>query len=261
MVLVRVMSINEYLLGDARARTQEVIDSLDKSLTIIVGIMSIGPIALFIFSTLVNPYLSLLIPIFVTSSTLIIRRIFLRFKGRLNNELLNSMNIKDDLVGELLGSGGSLIMNVLGVDDSRRWIYLLRSLYDVHDDILDSLLSRELQGNLSMNELSLARYILALRYAGDKAVISALRRGLRTVMLSYYILLFAIPAVAKSLQYLGIHWNILFIILVQVVVSIVVIIFMRIMRREFNVGINMYVVLTAIILSILLSFVLLILVK
>ncbi|WP_054850580.1 hypothetical protein [Vulcanisaeta sp. JCM 14467] len=234
---------------------------MDKSLTIIVGITSIGPIALFIFSTLVNPYLSLLIPIFVTTSTLIIRRIFLRFKGKLNNELLNSMNIKDDFVGELLSSGGSLIMNVLRVDDSRRWIYLLRSLYDVHDDMLDSLLSRELQGNLSMAELSLARYILALRYAGDKAVISALRRGLRTVMLSYYILLFAIPAVAKSLQYLGIHWNTLFIILIQAVISIVIIIFVRIMRREFNIGVNMYVILMVMILSILLSFVLLILIK
>ncbi len=75
------MSLNEYLLGSARARAQEIIDSLDKSLTIIVGITSIGPIALFIFSTLVNPYLSLLIPIFVTFTTLIIRRLFLKFKG------------------------------------------------------------------------------------------------------------------------------------------------------------------------------------
>ncbi len=43
------MSLNEYLLSNARARAQEIIDSLDKSLTIIVGIISIGPIALFIF--------------------------------------------------------------------------------------------------------------------------------------------------------------------------------------------------------------------
>ena len=249
------MSINEYLLGDAKARVQEVIDSLDKSLTMIVGITSIGPIALFIFSTLVNPYLSLLIPIFVTSSTLIIRRTFLRFKGRLNNELLNSMNAKDSFVGELLNGNGSLIMNVLGVDDSRRWIYLLRSLYDVHDDILDSILSRELQGNLSMGELSLARYVLALRYASDKVVISALKRGLRTAMLSYYVLLFAIPAVAKSLQYLGIRWNILFIISIQVIISVVIMIFARIIRREFGIDINIYILFTAIILSILLSIV------
>lgn len=256
------MSLNEYLLGSARARAQEIIDSLDKSLTIIVGITSIGPIALFIFSTLVNPYLSLLIPIFVTFTTLIIRRLFLKFKGKLNNELLNSMNAKDGFIGELLSGDGSLIMSVLGgADDSRRWIYLLRSLYDANGDILDSLLSRELQGNLSMSEASLARYILALRYASDKVIISALSRGLRTAILSYYVLLFAIPAVAKSLQYLGIHWNIIFIISIQVIISAVIIIFVRMIRREFNINVNTYVIFAMMILSVLLSFVLLILLK
>ncbi|WP_148678304.1 hypothetical protein [Vulcanisaeta distributa] len=255
------MSLNEYLLGSARARAQEIIDSLDKSLTIIVGITSIGPIALFIFSTLVNPYLSLLIPIFVTFMTLIIRRLFLRFKGRLNNELLNSMNARDGFISELLSGDGSLIMSVLGADDSRRWIYLLRSLYDASGDILDSLLSRELQGNLSMSEASLARYVLALRYASDKVVISALSRGLRTAMLSYYVLLFAIPAVAKSLQYLGIHWNITFIISIQVIISVVIMIFVRMIRREFNINVNTYVIFAMMILSVLLSFVLLILIK
>ncbi len=211
---------------------------------------------------MVNPYLSLLIPIFVTFMTLIIRRLFLRFKGRLNNELLNSMNAKDGFIGELLGGDGSLIMSVLGgADDSRRWVYLLRSLYDANGDILDSLLSRELQGNLSMSEASLARYVLALRYASDKVVISALSRGLRTAMLSYYVLLFAIPAVAKSLQYLGIHWNIIFIISIQVIISVVIIIFVRMIRREFNVNVNTYVIFAMMILSVLLSFVLLILLK
>ncbi|WP_054842363.1 hypothetical protein [Vulcanisaeta distributa] len=258
------MSLNEYLLGNARARAQEIIDSLDKSLTILIGITSIGPIALFVFSTLVNPYLSLLIPLFVTFTAILIRRMFLRFRARLNNELLSSMDSKDGFVSELLSGDGSLVMSILGgADDSRRWIYLLRSLYGVNGDILDSILSRELQGNLSMNELSLARYVLALRYASDKITISALKRGgLRTVMLSYYILLFAIPAVAKSLQYLGIHWNTLFIILIQAVISVMIIIFARIMRREFNIDINMYMPpLTAIILSILLSLILLTLLK
>ncbi|GAB6946516.1 hypothetical protein JCM16161A_06460 [Vulcanisaeta sp. JCM 16161] len=255
------MSLNEYLLGNARARAQEVIDSLDKSLTIIVGITSIGPIALFIFSTLVNPYLSLLIPLFVTLMTIVIRRIFLRFKSRLNSELLSSMNAQDNFASELLSGNGSLIMSILGINDSRKWVHLLRSLYDVHDDVLDSILSRELQGDLSMSELSLARHVLALRYASDKMSISALRRGLRTVMLSYYILLFAIPAVAKSLQFLGIHWNVLFIISIQVIISIMIIIFMRIMRREFNVDVSIYMPLTAIVLSIVLSLILLTLVK
>ncbi|WP_054854003.1 hypothetical protein [Vulcanisaeta distributa] len=255
------MSLNEYLLGNARARAQEIIDSLDKSLTIIVGITSIGPIALFIFSTLVNPYLSLIIPLFVTSTTLATRRIFLRFRNRLNDELLNSMNARDNFVGELLSGGGSIMMNVLGINDSRKWIYLLRALYEVHDDILTSILSRELQGSLSINELGLARYIIALKYSSDKITISALSRGLRTIVLSYYVLLFAIPAVAKSLQFLGIRWNILFIISIQVLIAISLYVFLRMIKKEFGIGINRYMFFMIIILSILLSMGLLMLVK
>ncbi len=129
----------------------------------------------------------------------------------------------------------------------------MRALYGTHNDVLDSILSRELQGNLSMSELSLARYLLALRYASDKMAANALRRGLRTVLLGYYVLLFAIPAVAKSLQFLGIRWNILFIVSIQAVISLVLLIFVRIMRREFDINVNAYVLFTVIILSILLS--------
>ncbi|ADY00510.1 hypothetical protein VMUT_0296 [Vulcanisaeta moutnovskia 768-28] len=255
------MSLNEYLLGNVKAKAQETIDSLEKSLTIMVGIVSVGPIALFVFSTLVNPYLSLIIPIFVTTTVIIVRRIFLRFKNRLNSELLNTMNAREGFIDEILNSNGSLIMNVLGINDSRKWFYLLRALYDEHNDILDSLLSEELQGDLSKNEISLARYILAIRYSSDRLTISALSRGIRTIMFGYYILLFAVPAVAKSLQFLGIHWNALFVVSIQIIISITLLIFARIINKEFNVGVDTRVLFTVIILSILMSLGFLILFK
>ena len=251
------MSLNEYLLGNARARVQEVVDSLDKSLTIIVGITTIGPIALFIFATLVNPYLTLLTPLFVTLTTLIIKRALLRFRSSLSKELLGITNRQGDFMGELLSGGGSIIMSILGMNNRRKWIYLLRALYGIHSDVLDSILSSELQGNLSMGELDLARHVIALRYVGDEIVIATLRRGLRTIMLGYYVLLLAIPAVAKSLQFLGIHWNILFIIVIQLVISLTLLIFVRIVRREFNINVNKYSLFMVVVLSILLSLVLL----
>ncbi|MFB6471003.1 MAG: hypothetical protein TU36_007225 [Vulcanisaeta sp. AZ3] len=232
------MSINEYLSGNAKAKAQEVLDSFEKSLTIIIGTISIGPIALFIISTLTSPYLSLLTPIFIATAVLIIKRLFLTLKVKLNYELLKSMKVYDDFINNIISGKGSILVDVLGIEDSRKWFYVLRALNNKGNDLLDSLLSRELEGDLSMTEIGLARYILAIRFASDKLTISMFRRGLRTIMVGYYILLFAIPAVAKSLQLLGVHWNLLFIVLIQVLILMVLLLSLRIFKRELGIEIN-----------------------
>ncbi len=245
------MSINEYLLGEAKARTQEVLDSLEKSLTIMVGIVTIGPIALFVLSALANPYLSLALPLFVSITVFIARRILMKFRNKLNNELLNVTGINDSFINEVLDGYSSLIMSVLGTDSDQKWFYLLRVLNNAHYDLLDFLLSREIEGDLSKDEVSLSRYILAMRYSSDKITTSVLSRGVRTIMLGYYILLFAVPAVAKSLQFLGIHWNVLFVVMIQSMISIALFSFLRIIKREFGTNVSMPVFFTVIILSIL----------
>ncbi|BDR91169.1 hypothetical protein [Vulcanisaeta souniana] len=247
------MSINEYLLGEAKARTQEVLDSLEKSLTIMVGIVTMGPIALFVFSALTNPYLSLTLPLFVSITVFITRRILMKFRNRLNNELLNATGINDGFINEVLGGDGSLIMSVLGADSAQRWLYLLRVLNNARYDLLDFLLSKELEGDLSKAEVGLSRYILAIRYSSDKATTSALSRGVRTIMLGYYVLLFAVPAVAKSLQFLGIHWNVLFVVMIQSMTSMALFSFLRIIKRDFEINVNVPVFFTVAILSILIS--------
>lgn len=249
--------INEYLINNARANVQEIIDSAEKSLTIMVGVVSIGPIALFVLSTLANPYLSLSLPIFVTITVFIVRRIFMKFRSRLNRELLRAMKPDNDFIGGILGGEGSVLMNMLGIDDLRKWFYLLKAMNNEQGDFLISLLQRELQGDLSSSEIILAKYMLAIRYSSDKITISALKRGLRTIMLGYYILLFSIPAVAKSLQFLGVHWNVMFILMIQTIISITLFFFLRILRRDFDVDVDMRLFFTVVILSILMGLILL----
>lgn len=250
--------INEYLSSNAKARAQEILDSFEKSLTVMVGVVSIGPIALFVLSTVINPYLVLLIPIFITMTVITTRRLFTILRGRLNQELIRSMGVKDEFINEVLDGGGSVLMSVLGINDFRKWFYVLRALRDEDHDLLDFLLSREMRGDLSMREVELVRHLLAIRFSSDKLTISALGRGLRTIMLGYYILLFAIPTVAKSLQFLGVHWNILFVLITQVLISTALLTLVRIMRREFNVKANAKVLFTVIFASILMSIILLV---
>jgi ABC-type multidrug transport system fused ATPase/permease subunit len=256
--LVIKMSINEYLLGNARAKAQEVFDSFERTLTIMTGIVSIGPIVLFVLSVLIDPYLSLLLPIFVTITVLVIRRLFMNFRKKLNNELLKAMGYNESFINSILTGEGSILVNILGTDDLRKWFYVLRALNDKGYDLLDSLLSKELQGELSNNEVDLARYLLAIRFSSDKLTMSALNRGLRIIMFGYYVLLFSIPAVAKALQFLGIHWNPIFILAIQLLISITLLSFLRIVKREFDINANTLMFFTTFILSILMDVILLI---
>jgi hypothetical protein len=188
---------------------------------------------------------------------LIIKKLFLTLKVKLNYELLKSMKVYDDFINNIVSGKGSILVDALGIEDSRKWFYVLRALNNKGNDLLDSLLSRELEGDLSMTEIDLARYILAIRFASDKLTMSMFRRGLRTIMMGYYILLFAIPAVAKSLQLLGVHWNLLFIVPIQVLILMVLLLSLRIFRREFSIEINISMFFIISLMSILMSTVLL----
>lgn len=252
------MSVNEYLIGNAKARAQEVLDSFDRSLTIITGVVSIGPIALFVLSVLTDPYLSLVIPVFITTTVLVIRRVFTKFRNKLNNELLSVVKVSDGFVSDILGSEASLVMSILGSNDLRKWFYVLRALDGRNRDLLETLLSRELQGDLTTNDVGLARYLLAIRFSSDKLITSMLGRGLRIIVLGYSVLLFSIPAIAKSLQFLGIHWNVFFILLIQLLVLTAIMSLLRIARIEFGINAKTRVFLIISILSILLDIALLV---
>ncbi|MFP3216700.1 MAG: hypothetical protein RXP99_05340, partial [Vulcanisaeta sp.] len=108
------------------------------------------------------------------------------------------------------------------------------------------------------NDVGLARYLLAIRFSSDKLITSMIGRGLRIIVLGYSVLLFSIPAIAKSLQFLGIHWNVFFVLLIQLLVLAAIMSLLRIARIEFGINAKTRVFLIISILSILLDIALLV---
>lgn len=231
------MSHIDYIVGKVKSESQDLADSVEKIITILIGISAVGPAVVFVLSTLVSPSLVLLIPLIFTVNIIALIRILLNFARSLSNKLLKYLdNGQDEMVNMLRSS--RLLMGMLDSEDPRKWFYILNIINDSSDDLMGSLIIKDVYGELDLDAEVLAKYLFSIGSSLNRSVNSVVSRGMRTVMTSYYVLLYSIPTVAKALALLGVHWNLLFIIMTQLLIMIIMYISIRLLGKMFNINVN-----------------------
>jgi len=219
-------SYAEYVSGVVRYRLQEVVDRGERVLTIITGIMTIGPVAALVLSSLMGQALILLIPLIISLSSVIINRFFAQLLRVMDLDVVNGLS-HEDLIGALSRKPGNLY--VLASIGGQAWYTLLNALDDHVEEPLDEFTRLEMLGELRSEEVALAKSLIALRETTARLARSLLNRGVKTLTVGYYVVLYSMPLVNIMMSMLDIHWDRFMIILVQSLLLIVMVNFMRLM--------------------------------
>ncbi|WP_143701247.1 hypothetical protein [Vulcanisaeta thermophila] len=249
------MSHLDYLASKIRSEVQDTVDSTEKLITMIVGISAVGPAAVFVLSTLMGPFLILLVPLIFSLSVLLMRRVLLRFTKSLTNELLSGMDVHDDTANLLRSS--RILMGLIDSGSPRTWFYILSIINGAPNDLLGSLITKEVYGDMDRDGELLAKHVLSIGSSLNKLIISVVNRGVRTITISYYVLIYSIPIIARTLTLLGIHWSEPFLLMSQLLIILIMYISIRLLRRVFDINVNQKLFFTASMGAILMSLLLL----
>lgn len=231
------MSHIEYIINKVKSNVQDIADSTEKAITMIIGISAVGPVVIFVLSTLISQSLLLLIPLVFVVNVMLLRKIFLGFVKSLTNELLRHLGNDTDEVTDILKSS-RVLMGLFNIENSRKWFYVLNAIDDSSNDLMGSLIIKDTYGELDLDSEMLAKHLFSINSSLNRLVNGVVSRGMRTIMISYYVLLYSVPVVTRTLALLGVHWNLPFIIISQLLIITIMYISIRLLRKTFNINVN-----------------------